>query len=61
MTGNLSRITVTSSHSLLKPALEDLDRATPHARPGDKASLAANQWQDTFIKTARYGWLRLPG
>ena len=61
MTGNLSRITVTSSHSLLKPALEDLERAAPNANPGVKASLAANQWQENFIKTARYGWLRLPG
>jgi len=60
MTEQLDPVTVTSSHALLKPAMEDLERATPHSRPGDKASLVANQWQDTFIMTARYGWLRLP-
>lgn len=60
MTELIDSVTVTSSHPLLKPALEDLERATPHSRPGDKAQLVADQWQDTFIMTARYGWLRLP-
>ncbi len=60
MTEQLNSVTVTSSHTLLKAALEDLERATPHSRPGDKVSLVANQWQDTFIMTARYGWLRMP-
>jgi len=60
MIANVSEITVTSSHALLKPALEDLERAAPHARPGDRASLSGRDWKDTFIKTASYGWLRLP-
>lgn len=52
--------TVTTSHVLVKQAIEDLERAMPHPQPGDKVSLVAAQWQDTFIMTARYGWLRLP-
>jgi len=60
MTEQLNSVTVTSSHTLLKQAMEDLERAVPHSQPGDKVSLVANQWQDTFIMTARYGWLRLP-
>ena len=60
MITNMPDITVTSAHALLKPALEDLERAVPDARPGDKASLNARDWKETFIKTANYGWLRLP-
>lgn len=51
---------VTSSHALIKAAMVDLERATKLAQPGDKVNLIADQWQDTFIMTARYGWLRLP-
>jgi hypothetical protein len=53
-------ISVTSSHALLKPALEDLERAAPDALPGARVSLNARDWKETFIKTANYGWLRLP-
>jgi hypothetical protein len=60
MAEQIAPVTVTSPHALLKPALADLERATPHSRPGDKASLVACQWQETFIMTERYGWLRLP-
>lgn len=52
--------TVVTSQVLLKPALEDLKRARPDSRPGDKVSLVSGQWQETFIMTSRYGWLRLP-
>jgi hypothetical protein len=51
---------VTTSHVLINQALEDLERAMPHSRPGDKVSLVAAPWRDTFIMTARYGWLRMP-
>lgn len=60
MIASVSEIAVTSAHALLKPALEDLERAAPNARPGDTASLNARDWRETFIKTADYGWLRLP-
>lgn len=60
MNSQITPVTVTTSQTLLKAALADLERATPNSRPGDKVSLVANQWQDTFIMTARYGWLRLP-
>jgi hypothetical protein len=51
---------VTSPHALLKSALADLEKAAHQAQPGDKVNLIANQWQETFIMTQRYGWLRLP-
>lgn len=60
MTEQLNTVTVTTSHVLINQALEDLERAMPHSRPGDKVSLVAGPWRDTFIMTARYGWLRMP-
>lgn len=60
MTRHANRNTVTTSQILLKPALEELERAHPHSRPGDRVALVSAQWQDTFIMTKRYGWLRIP-
>jgi hypothetical protein len=51
---------VTSNHVLLKAAMADLEKAADKAQPGDKVNLIANQWQETYILTQRYGWLRLP-
>lgn len=60
MTRNPNGNTVTTSQVLLKPALEDLERAQPNSRPGDRVALVSSHWQETFIKTTRFGWLRLP-
>lgn len=60
MTRHTAHTVVTSSHTLLKAAMDDLERATPNSRPGDKVSLMASDWQGNFIMTSRYGWLRVP-
>lgn len=54
------RSAITSKHALIKPAIEDLERHHPHSHSGEVVSLVAQGWRDNFIKTARYGWLRLP-
>jgi hypothetical protein len=51
---------VTTAHALITPAIADLERARPRSAPGDVVSLAGRDWQDRFIMTTRYGWLRLP-
>lgn len=51
---------VTSSQTLVTPAIADLERAYPNSHPGEIVALETRHWSDKFILTARYGWLRLP-
>lgn len=51
---------VTTTQTLITPAIADLERARPQSRPGEIVSLEAAHWSDKFIMTSRYGWLRLP-
>lgn len=53
-------VAVTTEHALITPAIADLERHLQNSPCGEVASLAAPHWTGTFIKTARFGWLRLP-
>ncbi|RAU21609.1 hypothetical protein CU669_13035 [Paramagnetospirillum kuznetsovii] len=52
--------TVITQHTLITPALEELAHQHSNSPYGQVVSLAAPHWSDTFIKTARFGWLRVP-
>jgi len=55
-----SQHTVTTSQVLITPAVSDIERIHPNSAAGEVVTLVSTHWQDQFIKTARYGWLRLP-
>ena len=54
------RATVTTSQVLITPAILDIERAQPRSPAGEVVALVSPNGQDQFIKTTRYGWLRMP-